>query len=95
VLVDAGLDALEQHVEVLVELARGAAGGRGVEEGPGTGERGVDRGVAVLAWSPVLDQGLGGVPVGVAAGGQRLVDAGGAEAQSEVALPADGVGELP
>jgi hypothetical protein len=60
-----------------------------------TSERGVDRGVAVLAWSPVLDQGLGGVPVGVAAGGQSLVDAGGAEAQSDVALPAVGVGELP
>ncbi len=76
VLVDASLDPGEQLVEVAVELSGGVGGGRGVEDGAGAGEGGVDRVVAVLVRAPLLEQRLGGVPGGVAAGGQRLADTG-------------------
>ncbi len=44
--------------------------------------------------SDLLEMGLGGVPVGAAAGRQCLADAGGAVAEADVALAAHDVGEL-
>jgi hypothetical protein len=66
--------------DVADQLFEGGAGGGGVEHGAGAGQGGIDGGVAVAAGSPFLQQGFGGVPAGVAAGGDGLADAGGAEA---------------
>ena len=76
VVVDAPLDPGEQLVEVPVELADRVRGRRGVEDGAGAGQAGVDRVVAVVVWPPLLEQRLGLVPGGVPAGRQRLADPG-------------------
>jgi hypothetical protein len=44
--------------------------------------------------APALDHRLGVAPVGVAARRERLADAGGTEAQADVAVLAYGLGEL-
>ena len=67
VLVDAGLDAAGEQGQVVVELAQGRGGAGRVEHGARPCERGVDRGVAVVARSPLLEESFGGVPVCVAA----------------------------
>jgi len=62
VVVDAPLDPGEQLVEVPVELADRGGGGRGVEDGAGAGQAGVDGVVGVLVRAPLLEQRLGLVP---------------------------------
>jgi hypothetical protein len=94
VLIDAHVDPAGDECEIGMELARCAGGGGGVEDGPGLGQRGVDVGIAVLARAPFLQEGLGGVPTGVAACREGLADAGGSEAETDVALTPDRVGEL-
>lgn len=60
VLVDADVDPRGAGGEVPVELAQGGGGAGCVEPGAGAGEPGVDRGVAVPARAPFLEQGFGG-----------------------------------
>src|SRR4051794_20288809 len=94
VLVDAEVDALEEQVEVALELLVADAHGRRVDNGPRARQGGVDLRVLVGAWPPFVEQGFGAVPVGVAARGERLADAGGPETDADVGLAAHGVGEL-
>ena len=55
----------------------------GVEDGAGTVGGRVVLQVGIAAWSPVVDEGFEGVPVGVPAGGLRLTDPGLAVADAD------------
>src|SRR5699024_11293648 len=55
----------------------------GVEHGAGAVGGGVVLQVGIAAWSPVVDEGFEGVPVGVSAGGLGLADAGLAVADAD------------
>lgn len=96
VVVDGVGDLLAGAGQCLSDLARAGGDGRrpdssaGLEDlrrdRPGAG-RGVCRVEVALPLLPVLQS-------GVAAGGQRLADAGRSPAQADVAVLPDGVGEL-
>ena len=94
VLIDADVDAAGDEAEFLLQLPGSGQHGGGVEHGLGFGQGGVDGEVGVLAGSPGLEQLLGAVPVGVAAGGKGLADACLAEANTDGVLAFYGVGEL-
>ena len=94
VLVDADARTRDKLGNAVAHLAERAADRGRVEDGPGAGDRRVDRGIGGLARSPVDEQGLGDIPLRIASRRQGLADAGSAEAEADVAVLAHSIGEL-
>ena len=86
----AGADVLEVGVDL---FGRGEYG-RGVEDAACPGECCIDLVVRVVAGTPLFQEVLCLVPVGVAPGGEGLADSGLAVADPDGVLPAHRVGEL-
>ena len=95
VVVDGVGDLLAGPGQGLVDLLRGRGDGRRPHGGANVQDSGRDwpRGCAVVGAQGALPL-LPGVGPGVVPGGQGLADAGRAPADADVAVPADGVGEL-
>lgn len=93
-LLDADIGAGDRLVEFILQHPWGGEHAGGVEHGTTPSEGGVDLGVAVGARTPIGQQVIGLLPVGVAARGECLAHPGRSEAQTDGVAAADSVGEL-
>ena len=93
-LLDAPADRDEAVGHGVAEAAQRAEHGGRVEDRARARQHSLHARVFGLADAPAFDQRLGFVPTGVAARRERLADAGGTEAQADVAVLAHGLGEL-
>lgn len=91
---DEQVDVVVEALELAGEVAGAGGDGRGVEHAAGAAGCG-DNLVVDVAWAEVsAEVGFDGVPIGVAAAGHGLADAGVAVADPNGVFFADDVGEL-
>ena len=94
VLFDAAIDPADEQRQFLPQHPKRDADRRRVEHGARAIERGIDVKVGWITRPPCGQQGAGLVPACVASGRERFADARWTMAQADVAVPADGIGEL-
>lgn len=93
-LIDAGLDTVAESVEVLAQCGEGACDWRRIEDRARPRQGGIDLFIGGIAWSPAFQQRLREIPFGVSPGGKGFANSGGAIAQPNGTILADGAREL-
>jgi len=93
-LLNTDIDAGQQTGQILAQLGERGPHCRRVEDRARSSESRIDLGVRFLSLPPFVKQGLGDVPSCIAPGGKGLSDPGGTMTNTDIAVLANGVGEL-
>src|SRR5699024_8487446 len=93
-LINADIDARQQTGHILAQLPERSSHGRRIENRARSGESSIDLCVGFFPLPPLIKEGLGDVPSGIAPGGKGLSDAGRAMTNADISVLAHGVGKL-